>query len=56
MSDYFERIEAHLLDAVEREALLRGGRSREAGGGLRNGARARAAGRWAAPLERCAAR
>jgi hypothetical protein len=25
MSDYFERVEAHLLDAVEREALLRGG-------------------------------
>jgi hypothetical protein len=28
MSDYFERIEAHLLDAVEREARMRRGRSR----------------------------
>ncbi len=30
MSDYFERVEARLLDAVEREAKLRGGRSRGA--------------------------
>lgn len=30
MSDYFERFEAHLLDAVEREAKLCGGRSRGA--------------------------
>jgi hypothetical protein len=28
MSDYFERVEAHLLDAVEREAQRRSGRSR----------------------------
>ena len=30
MSDYFERFQAHLLDAVEREAKLCGGRSRGA--------------------------
>ncbi|HEY3829480.1 MAG TPA: hypothetical protein VGL57_09815 [Solirubrobacteraceae bacterium] len=35
MSDYFERVEAHLLDAVEREAQLRGGRSRATAGAQR---------------------
>jgi hypothetical protein len=30
MSDYFERVEAHLLDAVEREVKPRGARSRDA--------------------------
>ncbi len=37
MSDYFERVEAHLLDAVEREARRRGGRSGQAAGALRRG-------------------
>ena len=37
MSDYFERVEAHLLDAVEREARRRGDRSGQAAGELRRG-------------------
>jgi hypothetical protein len=37
MSDYFERVEAHLLDAVEREPRRRGGRSRQAAGAQRRG-------------------
>jgi hypothetical protein len=37
MSDYFERVEAHLLDAVEREAERREDRPDQAAGALRRG-------------------
>jgi hypothetical protein len=37
MSDYFERVEADLLDAVEREARRRGDRPNQAAGALRHG-------------------